>query len=381
MLLPNCGALNPTAPEFVPSQGYAGMPFSFSSLQMWDGFSDLRTECQAVEPAVPRLLGGKKGGNAKAGKPSAGISAQVTSPLVPGARRNAPAAESPAQVATLVLKNVALDTSKAQVSTYLQSLEIPPIEVELHLDANGTFRGTAFARYESPGKAREAFDVLGPHPEMDGRKVRVEIQKCNSLCGRKRWQTELPQEELGAVQAEIESFLHQSEQTINLSVSFNAHQRKYAHSLAERHNLVHSTRQGEDGETYVFLSKWRNDQAMSRKKAHSFSLSGPRQASDSFDGSSDAGCRARTVSESAVQVSKGIGSPEFSPLILPHMDQVLGLAPPGLPLPPLVAAALGLFFPMKLMPPPGLSQNSDRASTDLNESEENEETLSTDSSR
>eukprot|EP00435_Cladocopium_sp_Y103_P061200 s1542_g22.t2 len=159
------------------------------------------------------------------------------------------------------------------VEKYLLSQGAGATEVELHVDpASGSFRGTVFVRYASSFKAREALQKLGPSPEIGGRKARVEVQKSKNLFGRKSASADLPQE-LAVVQREIDKFLKDSEKEVCLSAALDAHQRKYAHSLAERHNLVHATRQNESGQTYVFLSKCRSSQvASSRKKAYSVDI-------------------------------------------------------------------------------------------------------------
>jgi len=177
------------------------------------------------------------------------------------------------EVSTLVIKNLALDFRKEDVEKYLLSQGAGAAEVELHVDpASGSFRGTVFVRYASSSKAREALQKLGPSPEIGGRKARVEVQKSKNLFGRKSAGADLPQE-LAVVQREIDKFLKNSEKEVCLSAAFDAHQRKYAHSLAERHNLVHATRQNEAGQTYVFLSKCRSNQvAGSRKKAFSMDV-------------------------------------------------------------------------------------------------------------
>jgi len=179
------------------------------------------------------------------------------------------------EVATLVVKNLSLDFRKEDVVKYLTCQGATAQDVELHVDpASGAFRGTVFVRYAGPATAREALAKLGSSPEIGGRKARVEIQKSKNLFGRKSPAGELPQE-LAAVQQDIEDFIRDTKQTeVCLSVAFDAHQRKYAHSLAERHYLIHATRQNEAGATYVYLSKWRSSPQPvgNRKKAHSMDV-------------------------------------------------------------------------------------------------------------
>jgi len=174
-------------------------------------------------------------------------------------------------VATLVIKNLAPDLAKADLEWHLSERHANAEEVELHLDASGTFRGTAFARYASPGKARAAIEKLGPCPDFGGRKARVELQKCRASFGRRCLESELSQDDLGAVKAEIERFVRDPRRLeAELPASFTSDQRKYAHSLAERHGLLHATRQGDGREkTFVYLSKERPPAP--RKKALSAS--------------------------------------------------------------------------------------------------------------
>ena len=90
---------------------------------------------------------------------------------------------------------------------------------------------------------------------------RVQGETCRRSETRSPGYKSLQCQELAVVQKEIDKFLKDSEKEalraltrfeasqVCLSAAFDAHQRKYAHSLAERHNLVHSTRQNESGHT------------------------------------------------------------------------------------------------------------------------------------
>lgn len=189
-------------------------------------------------------------------------------------RRSTNSIEAPSQVSTLVVKNLGIDLPKATIVKHLEDQGVPPNEVEYHLDSSGAFRGTAFVRYSSPGKAMAALQRLGVNPELGGRKARVEIQKSKTLIGRRCLEAELPQDELATVRKEIEAFLvDDSRMEVGLSPNLNVQQRKYAHSLAERHSLVHVTKQGSSGEKYVHLSKERRfNEGFTRAKAHSFNI-------------------------------------------------------------------------------------------------------------
>lgn len=220
---------NPSAPEFVPY-----LP--------------------GILPSGPTLSGDVPGTPCDAGE-TARRSA---------ARRRSSAAGSSAQPPTLVVKNLPLDCEKSAFWDFLLEQGPPPTNLEFHFDAAGKFRGTAFVRFDSITLANSAFEKLRTRQELGGRRLRVEIQKTKGRNG-------LSQEDLGVVSEEVGRFLGDAEcMEAELSPAFNAHQRKYAHSLAERHNLAHATRQGENGETYVYLSKARtnNGEHVTRQRAH-----------------------------------------------------------------------------------------------------------------
>lgn len=292
---PGCFEFNPAAPEFVPWQPQATDTLLSKAPSKFGPEADTalpRKETNSLTVSVSVQLGATVEALADEAGPvpvkrvtqqpvsqtsaplQGTISRQGVMPIgaTPGhialaSRRAAAATDALAQVATLVIKNLALDLNGDDVRRFLEWQGIPAADVELHLDSSSAFRGTAFARFETPIKARDALTKLGPHPEMGGRKLRVEIQKSNTLYGRKRWQAELPEDELVAVQFELERFLLDTNSNeIGLSPAFTVHQRKYAHSLAERFGLIHATRQNEGGETFVFLCKWRTDQPDPRKK-------------------------------------------------------------------------------------------------------------------
>eukprot|EP00440_Ansanella_granifera_P023563 gb/GFBE01025585.1/.p1 GENE.gb/GFBE01025585.1/~~gb/GFBE01025585.1/.p1 ORF type:complete len:518 (+),score=70.45 gb/GFBE01025585.1/:1-1554(+) len=263
------------------------------------------------------------------------------------------------EVATLVIKNLSLDFRKEDVDNFLSAQGAGSAEVELHVDpASGAFRGTVFVRYPSPAKAREALQRLGPAPEIGGRKARVEIQKSKNLFGRKSPGGELPQE-LSVVQQEIERFIRDAEHEVCLSVNFDAHQRKYAHSLAERHNLVHATRQNESGATYVYLSKCRSTQPLgSRKKALSMDIQSSSQLG--FQGGESMLDR-RSGYEASGSQSCFVGPLSPPGLPLPGLElgtPLLGLCSPELQAAAAAAAADESLFMLPgaalPVPPPGI---------------------------
>mmetsp|Transcript_59064 Transcript_59064/g.138194 ORF Transcript_59064/g.138194 Transcript_59064/m.138194 type:complete len:469 (-) Transcript_59064:70-1476(-) len=397
---------NPAAPEFSPSQ----YPVDGDSTGSMLGSSERlakRVGCKSNRPPLPQDRGGEKE-SASGQEPEPESRALSCSPqLLPrrsgrpsqrrqpgsGRRPCATAPASPAlsmggklgpcrrgseEVSTLVIKNLALDFRKEDVEVFLESMCVGAAEVDMHVDpASGSFRGTAFVRYASPAKAREALQKLGPSPDIGGRKARVEVQKSKNLFGRRNAVGELPQE-LTLVQKEIELFLQGFETEVCLSATFDAHQRKYAHSLAERHNLVHATRQNESGQTYVYLSKCRPSQANAgnRKKAFSMDARGTPQLGAAAGGTlCDMGYEAHSQScyvgpmsppgllFQGLELGTPVLGPELAgsedamfmlpsaavPLLPPGIDPAIGL--PGVTLPPAWPAA-GMVLGTE--PPPGL---------------------------
>lgn len=373
---------NPSAPEFVPHQHVAwlgGLPASLCTAdldgQPWKVGNGLDQE----PPKPPRR---SRKGSARSEGPDL-VTAEAADKASergrrPAVRRSATSAmEMPSQVATLVVKNLALDLEKDNIVRFLEEQGVAPVDAELHLDANGAFRGTAFVRYGSPGKARAALQKLGTCPELGGRKARVEVQKSKTLIGRRCLEAELPQEELGIVREEIDAFLKDDSCfEIGLPTTFTVHQRKYAHSLAERHSLMHVTRQGDNGEKYVHLSKARrNQESLKANSLHGGRLSRARlpfaQAQDQADAAWAAviaGEGARVLADEPMHVGGHRGkahSAHFpaTPLMGPlESDFLLGGAP-GLPSPLLrmtVPGAPGLTLggavpkPAPGLLPPGL---------------------------
>jgi hypothetical protein len=125
------------------------------------------------------------------------------------------------------------------------------MDIEFHVDDSHNFRGTVFARFASPALARDAMQKLGPFPEYAGQKLRVELQRSNQ-----KSEALMPAEHRGTVQILIECFLASVDHVeCWLPASLSPQQRKYAHSLAEKHGLTHVTHSGQDDEKYVYLSK------------------------------------------------------------------------------------------------------------------------------
>lgn len=386
-------------PAFLPTAGASTSPRSPSRDACWGGPAAAHAsgvsspgsmeakETPALGPqAAPReeRVGGAAGRRRPTATAVARASAGEASPMLSSeklrrqaARRATNAPEAPSQVATLVVKNLAMDLEKADVMKFLEERGAGATDVDLHRDATGAFRGTAFARYDSPNKARAALEKLGVFPEFGGRKARVEIQKSKALFGRKCLEAGLPQEELEIVREEIERFVGDpSRSEVGLPPGLTVQQRKYAHSLAERHNLVHATRQGDSGEKYVFLSKARGEPLNGRKKAHSVTnCTGSRHSAGNQGGkmnrrhalSADDG--PSYASPPGMQLPAYLSEPELSGELLGE-DSILAskvvtalttsspiFSPaPGLPLPPgLELESLESLAMQGLLPPPAIA--------------------------
>lgn len=267
---------NPCAPEFVPRQPLSVLeersfhtPSNFVNSVLTSDCDTVAREVQCAD--TDSTTDSKQTQQSEPGKARRKASLQSS--------RHRPSSQSgsapeDAKVATLVVKNLPLDLKEDDLARILDNHNVKPMKVDFHHDASGSFRGTAFVRYESPDEARAALEKLGSTPELSGRKTRVELQKSKALFGRRSLEAELPQEELDTVREEIERFLNDPEcMEVRLAASFSVYQRKYVHSLAERHNLAHVTQQNDGGEKYVFLSKSRQRQGGAlRGKAHSVHL-------------------------------------------------------------------------------------------------------------
>jgi len=349
-------SFNPSAPEFVPQQQPKQDNDATETNQLHvpcEVGAEVDTTCaDGAEGGRRRHSAGRRRSSAAliaaaaATKGGAGGGTPDLRPQRQSIRRATNAVEAPSQVATLVLKNLAVDLERDDVMRFLEERGAAAVSVELHRTANGAFRGTAFARYGSPGKARAALERLGVLPELGGRRARVEIQKSKALFGRKVLEAGLPQEELDTVREEVELFARDPSRTeMGLPVDLSVHQRKYAHSLAERHNLAHATRQGESGERFVHLSKTRGPPGEGRKKAHSIALCSTSRNSWANVGLS-AGARRATYSCGA-EADFTAWLPEGNALTLESLAAVspalsaVGAAP-GLPLPPGALSPPGL---------------------------------------
>ncbi len=157
----------------------------------------------------------------------------------------------PLQVSTLVLRRLPVDCGTPEVASFLEAHGASPMDIEFHVDDSHNFRGTVFACFASPALARDAMEKLGPFPEYAGQKLRVELQRSNQ-----KSEALMPAEHRGIVQILIECFLASVDHVeCWLPASLSPQQRKYAHSLAEKHGLTHVTHSGQDDEKYVYLSK------------------------------------------------------------------------------------------------------------------------------
>lgn len=247
--------LNPAAPEFFP-----GVPSSAKqTLTLFEAIP------QSTEESTTRP---------RAETDSQLIYKDRTVKLKRASTSRRSTSDAATPVVTLVIKNLALNLTEKELKEFLDSKGAKvPHEVEFHTDSSGTFRGTAFVRYTTHEEAKASLEALGNSPELSGRKARVEFQKAKGRDGRSSLEAELPLPEITLVQEKIQQFLDDdAKEEEKLPAAFNVQQRKYAHSLAERHHLVHITKQGEtEGEKYVYLSKQRADKGSDRNTLRKYS--------------------------------------------------------------------------------------------------------------
>lgn len=156
-----------------------------------------------------------------------------------------------------MMKHLALNLELADLHQFLEAREAVPLNLEFLYTATHSFR-TALLHYQSPAMTRDAMQRLGTSPEFCGSRARVEFQRSKPSSGSHFLQAQMSHEALEVVQAEITDFINDPESLERrLPVTFTCLQRKFAHSLAERHGLAHGTRQGDGEEKYVLLSKSR----------------------------------------------------------------------------------------------------------------------------
>jgi RNA recognition motif-containing protein len=165
---------------------------------------------------------------------------------------------------TLFLKNLGGSLTVNELREFLEQRNVPaPADdgaLNLHVDAAGAFRGTAFVRYPSGDDVQAALKALGVACEMNGRRIKVELQR-KGRDSRAGLEQELSKEAVQLVQEMVTAFVSADLMEVHLPASFDTKMRKYAHSLAERQGLVHVTQasDGDSGKKCVYLSKMRPD--------------------------------------------------------------------------------------------------------------------------
>jgi RNA recognition motif-containing protein len=170
---------------------------------------------------------------------------------------------------TLVLKNLGGALTVGELREFLAQRGVPAPTDEgalyLHVDAAGAFRGTAFVRYPSGDEVQAALKALGSACEMNGRRIKVELQR-KGRDSRAGLEAELSKDAVQLVQETVNAFVSADLMEVYLPSTFDTKMRKYAHSLAERQGLVHVTQasEGDSGKKCVYLSKLRPEGTTSK---------------------------------------------------------------------------------------------------------------------
>jgi len=263
-----------------------------------------------------------------------GADSRVSSVALPGeeaprARHRTCADVEPAEVDTLVIKRLGLGIGEQDLLRLIAERVAAPssaLSADLLRSADGSSTGTAFVRFTSPEAAQAALECLGPRPRLGGRRAHVEPQKSKALLGGRELETVLPKEDLDAVRHEVQTFVNDDAvKEINLPFTFSAQQRKYAHSMAEHHGLVHLSRQTPGGETYVRLQKASANREYRGRRCRRQSA-----RNRSVCGSAE---EARIDGCSTVPSGGATEPPRWDPAMAPVLLALTGLRPPpGLPL-------------------------------------------------
>lgn len=188
-----------------------------------------------------------------------GASATTADEDAPRARHRTCADVAPSQVDTLVIKRLATGLQEAELLRHLEEqghAAGSAVSAKLLRCPKGSSCGTAFVRFATPESAQAALEELSARPHLGGRRAHVELQKSKALLGGRELEALLSEKELDAVRMELERFVRNARMVeVALPSQFSSHQRKYAHSLAEQHGFGHSSRQGPDSATCVYLTK------------------------------------------------------------------------------------------------------------------------------
>eukprot|EP00397_Hematodinium_sp_SG-2012_P035582 GEMP01038292.1.p1 GENE.GEMP01038292.1~~GEMP01038292.1.p1 ORF type:complete len:461 (-),score=123.40 GEMP01038292.1:471-1853(-) len=167
------------------------------------------------------------------------------------------------ECASLCLKNLTYNTSVDELYEFFKIAELNPDNIELHLDSKGEFRGTAFVTFADASEAAAALEQLGDSIELGGRRVKVETRRKGKrdrfASAREALVEILEPDEIDEVETAINEFMENADiRNINLpkdragKMEWSASMRKYAHALAEKKGLTHSTKatteNGEDAD-------------------------------------------------------------------------------------------------------------------------------------
>jgi len=147
----------------------------------------------------------------------------------------------------VVLKNLSVDSTVADIEELLKSLQIVSVGIDRKVDSVGQFRGIAFVRFASPEIAKICIDKLDQSDARIGQR-RVKGELLRHLSTTRSYSAREIMEAGGEADARlakvrdmITDFLHSDIQETLLPTDFDSDQRKLAHSLGEKFGLVHVT--------------------------------------------------------------------------------------------------------------------------------------------
>ncbi len=169
----------------------------------------------------------------------------------------------------VVFKNLPLESTVADLEEALKRLEIVYTSIDRKVDSLGEFKGTAFVRCSGPEMTDKLLELLKlSEVQLHGRKLKAEILRRGgpekSLNAKKVLDGEILDAKATRVRDLIASFVYSDRQELMLPIDFTGDQRKLAHALAEKFNLVHATVSGNgtslnsatsDGKRAVLLTK------------------------------------------------------------------------------------------------------------------------------
>uniref|UniRef100_A0A7S2JKX1 RRM domain-containing protein n=1 Tax=Cyanoptyche gloeocystis TaxID=77922 RepID=A0A7S2JKX1_9EUKA len=200
----------------------------------------------------------------------------------------APATPAPLQPnPVIVIKNLAFNLKHEKLIDIMTRMEVPPAQLHYHYDAQGTFRGMAFAKYKAVEEAVKAFDVLQGQ-EIAGRKLRLEYRKkggggggggtkdaSDSRSTSRRssvaepFEIDLNDEETRKAFDQLLKFKDNAKvETLSFPATLNANDRARVGAIADKLELLHSIQQAGDNKVVCVAKKKRHMTEVDTKPAN-----------------------------------------------------------------------------------------------------------------